>query len=93
MERWNIVCCYSWNGLLKHYYGIVANELFLVIVHPDQSDYIRIDLPIIEETVDAIMQVRREEVAEYKALHAQLTRHFGNNVDIANKILEYRDKH
>lgn len=56
---------YRW--ILKHYYGIVADRLFLIVLHSNQTDYIRADLPIIEEVVDGIMAERRAEVENANA--------------------------
>jgi hypothetical protein len=51
---------YKW--LLEHLYGIPIARMFLVILHADQQDYRRIDLPVWQDLVDAIMLERAKEL-------------------------------
>ena len=51
---------YRW--LLKRFYGIEAVRLVLVVLHPNQDDYIRMELPIWEDYVVALMVERAKEL-------------------------------
>lgn len=51
---------YRW--LLKRFYGITAVRLVLVVLHPKQQNYKRIELPIIESYVDALMLKRAKDL-------------------------------
>ena len=61
---------YRW--LLKHYYGIEANELCLIVVNKNNDDYIRYDLPIAEDFIDDLMAERRNELRAAKERHDAL---------------------
>ena len=51
---------YRW--LLKRFYGIEAVRLVLVVLHPNQDDYIRMELPIWEDYVVSLMVERAKEL-------------------------------
>jgi hypothetical protein len=51
---------YRW--LLKRFYGITAVRLVLVVLHPKQKNYKRIEMPIWENYVEELMRDRLREL-------------------------------
>jgi hypothetical protein len=54
---------YRW--LLKRFYGITAVRMVLVVLHPKQENYIRLELPNIEDYVVKLMKLRQEELRAF----------------------------
>jgi hypothetical protein len=52
---------YKW--ILEKYYGLEVADLYLVILHPDNSSYRRMRLNILEEEVEDMIECRRRAVA------------------------------
>jgi hypothetical protein len=48
--------------LLQNYYGMRINGAFLVVLHPRQDTYMRIDVKNLDDRVEAIMRERRTEI-------------------------------
>jgi len=53
--------------MLKKYYRIVVDEMFLVVLHPDQENYRKMDVPVWEEPTREMFRWRLKELAEIKA--------------------------
>jgi hypothetical protein len=52
---------YKW--ILEKYYGLEVADLYLVIIHPDNSSYRRMRLNILDEEVEDMIECRRRAVA------------------------------
>jgi hypothetical protein len=52
---------YKW--ILEKYYGLEVADLYLVILHPDNSSYRRMRLNILEDEVEDMIECRRRAVA------------------------------
>jgi hypothetical protein len=51
---------YKW--ILEQYYGLEVADLYLVILHPDNSSYRRMRLNIMTEEVEDMIECRRRAV-------------------------------
>jgi len=51
---------YKW--ILETFYGLEVADLYLVILHPDQSSYQRMRLNIMTEEVESMIDCRRRAV-------------------------------
>jgi len=51
---------YKW--ILERYYGLVIEGLYLVILHPDNKSYIRMELNKMDSEVEDIMEARRKRI-------------------------------
>jgi hypothetical protein len=52
---------YKW--ILEKYYGLEVADLYLVILHPDNSSYRRMRLNILDDEVEDMIECRRRAVA------------------------------
>ena len=48
--------------ILQRYYGMKVNGAFLVVLHPNQDNYIRADIKNLDNRVEMIMEERRKQV-------------------------------
>jgi len=53
---------YKW--FLETFYGCVVSDLYLIILHPDNKNYRRLRLNILEEEVAAMLECRKRALAE-----------------------------
>jgi len=52
--------CYKY--ILENYYDKKVNELCLVILHPNNENYIKLKVPVLKEEVEAIFKMRKESL-------------------------------
>lgn len=52
--------CYR--NILEKYYGILVVRMIIVILHPNNQNYVMIDVPRIQEEIDAMWVVRQKEI-------------------------------
>ena len=48
--------------ILEQHYGHVVREMFLVILHPQQADYLKIDVPRMETEGHLLFEFRRQQL-------------------------------
>ena len=53
---------YRW--FLQTHYGLKVSDLYLIILHPDNKNYRRLRLNILEDEVEAMLECRRRAVVE-----------------------------
>jgi hypothetical protein len=53
---------YRW--FLQTFYGLVVSDLYLIILHPDNKNYRRLRLNILEEEVEAMLECRARALRE-----------------------------
>ena len=49
--------------ILEDEYGYIIDELFLLILHPNNENYIRIPIPIMKTQIDAMLNYRLNEIS------------------------------
>jgi hypothetical protein len=52
--------CYKY--ILEKNYGVTIPEMFLIVIHPDQPDYIRVDIPDMQTVVSTLFENRTAQV-------------------------------
>ena len=57
---------YKW--ILEKYYNIEVGDLYIVILHPDNSSYRRMRLNIMEDDVESMIECRRQSVETGKGV-------------------------
>lgn len=50
----------TYKRILEKSYNLVVDEMFLVVCHPSNDDYIRIDIPDMQAEIDAIFPISNE---------------------------------
>ena len=54
--------CYKY--ILEKYYGKEVDEMNLVVLHPNNDNYIKLKVPQLKEEVEAIFKIRKEEIKD-----------------------------
>ena len=49
--------------ILEDEYGYIVDELFLLILHPNNGNYVRISIPIMNKEIDAMLNYRLNEIS------------------------------
>lgn len=52
--------------ILEEKYGLVVAGMFLVVLHPDNSEYLRIETANLSEEIEALFEERKKSVNNYK---------------------------
>lgn len=50
--------------ILENYYGLPITKMFLVILHPNQDDYVKIPVPRIEKEIGRMFKARKLEISK-----------------------------
>ena len=51
-----------YKAILEEKYGLVVSELYLVVFHPANKDYIKIKMPVLADEIKSLFSLRREQL-------------------------------
>jgi hypothetical protein len=52
----------SYKWLLQKSYGVKIREMFLVVLHPDQENYIKVPINDMQDEIEEMVEMRKREL-------------------------------